>query len=93
MMKKIALAALLMSVSVSALAETETCKQYFTEMDSFIQEASKHEEAKAHVDMLKTQLTEGRKQLESYPVEQQDAGCKQGLEAMKQLNASLGIKK
>lgn len=92
-MKKFALAALLMSVSVSALAETETCKQYFTEMDSFIQEASKHEEAKAQVDMLKSQLAESKKQMETYPVEQQDAGCKQGLEAMKQLNAAMGIKK
>lgn len=92
-MKKIALAALLMGMCTASYAETETCKQYFTEMDSFIQEASKHEEAKGQVEMLKTQLTEGRKQLESYPVEQQDAGCKQGLEAMKQLNAAMGIKK
>jgi len=91
-MKKIALAALLMGFSVSSFAETETCKQYFTEMDSFIKEASKHQEAKAQVDMLKTQLAESKKQLESYPAEQQDAGCKQGLAAMKQLNASLGIK-
>lgn len=91
-MKKIALAALLMGVSVSSFAETETCKQYFTEMDSFIKEASKHQEAKAQVDMLKTQLAEGKKQLETFTVEQQDAGCTQGLAAVKQLNASLGIK-
>ncbi|MBS6740544.1 DUF5339 domain-containing protein [Phytobacter diazotrophicus] len=91
-MKKIALAALLMGMCTASYAETETCKQYFAEMDSFIKEASKHEEAKAQVDMLKNQLAEGRKQLETYSVEQQDAGCKQGLAAVKQLNASLGIK-
>lgn len=91
-MKKIALAALLMGISVSSFAETETCKQYFAVVDTFITEASKHEEAKAQVDMLKTQLTESKKQMESYPVEQQDVGCKQGLEAMKQLNAAMGIK-
>ena len=85
-MKNIALAALLMGMCTASYAETETCKQYFAEMDSFIKEA------KAQVDMLKTQLAEGRKQLETYSVEQQDAGCKQGLAAVKQLNASLGIK-
>jgi hypothetical protein len=52
-MKKIALAALLMGMCTASYAETETCKQYFAEMDSFIKEASKHEEAKAQVDMLK----------------------------------------
>lgn len=88
-----ALAALSIGVCSASYAETEICKQYFTEMDGFIKEASKHEETKAQVEMLKTQLTEGRKQLESYPEEQQDAGCKQGLEAIKQLNAAMGIKK
>lgn len=91
-MKKIALAALLMGMCTASYAETETCKKYFAEMDSFITQASKHEEAKAQVDMLKTQLAESKKQMEAYPVDQQDAGCNQGLEAMKQLNASLGIK-
>ncbi|MGK9174021.1 DUF5339 domain-containing protein [Yokenella regensburgei] len=92
MMKKIVLAALLMGLCASSFAQTETCKQYFATVDNFIAEASKHEEAKAQVDMLKTQIAETKKQLESYPPEQRDVGCKQGLEAMKQLNAAMGIK-
>lgn len=91
-MTKIALAALLISVSASSFAATETCEQYFTAVDTFIAEASKHEEAKAQVATLKTQLAESKKQLEAYPAEQQDAGCKQGLDAMTKLSAALGIK-
>jgi hypothetical protein len=43
MMKKITLAALLLTTGFSAYAETETCKQYFAEVDSFIELASKQE--------------------------------------------------
>ena len=91
-MKKILLAALLTSISASSFAETELCKQYFAETDTFIKEASKHEEAKAQVEMLKNQLVETKKQLEALTPAQQDAGCQQGLTAMKQLNAAMGIK-
>ena len=42
--------------------------------------------------MLKNQLVETKKQLEALTPAQQDAGCQQGLTAMKQLNAAMGIK-
>lgn len=92
MMKKITLAALLLITGFSAYAETETCKQYFAEVDSFIELASKQEEAKAQVDMLKTQHAESKKQMEALTAEQQDAGCKQGLAAMQQLKAAMNLK-
>lgn len=91
-MKKLALAALLMGVSVSSYAETETCKQYYAAVDTFITEAGKHKEAASQVDMLKTQLAESKKQMEGFSVEQQDSSCKLGLDAMKQLSAAMGIK-
>jgi len=92
MMKKITLAALLLTTGFSAYAETETCKQYFAEVDSFIELASKQEGTKAQVDMLKTQHAESKKQMEALTAEQQDAGCKQGLEAMQQLKAAMNLK-
>lgn len=91
-MKKLVLAALLMGVSAFSYAQTETCTQYYSVVEAFITEAAKHEEAKDQVDMLKTQLAESKKQMESFSVEQQESSCKLGLDAMKQLNAAMGIK-
>lgn len=91
-MKKITLAALLLATGFSSYAETETCKQYFAEVEGFIELASKTEGAKAQVDMLRTQLAEGKKQMEAYTEEQQDAGCKQGIAAMQQMKTAMGLK-
>ncbi len=90
-MKKLAVSALLMSVSGSSYGQTETCNQYFSMVEAFITEAAKHDEAKDQIDMLNTQLAESKKKMESFSVAQQESSCKQGLKAMKHLYEAMGI--
>lgn len=93
-MKKMIFAAALTMVSGSSFAAiTETCQQYFNDVDALIVEASKtSEQAKQQMEAMKPQLEQAKKQLADLPAENQDAGCKQGAAALVQMKQSMGIK-
>lgn len=92
-MKKLILACGLLALSGSVFAGdlTDTCKKYVEEVDALIAKASENEAAKAQMDAMKTQMEEGKKQIAAMPAESQDAACKQGLDYMGQMKASMGI--
>lgn len=91
-MKKLVLACGLLALSTSAFAGmTETCTKYVAEVDALIAKASENEAAKAQMDAMKTQMEESKKQIAAMPADSQDAACKQGLEYMGQMKASMGI--
>ena len=92
-MKKIIFAAALTLVSGSSFAAiTETCQKYFDDVDALIVQASKtNDQAKQQMEALKPQLEQAKKQLAELPAENQDAGCKQGSDALVQMKQSMGI--
>ncbi|MFU0887378.1 DUF5339 family protein [Kluyvera sichuanensis] len=93
-MKKVFLLVVLAMASNSTFAAmTETCQQYFKEMDTLIEQASKtNEQAKQQLEAMKPQLEESKKQLEKSSGPDQDTACKQALSAMAQLKQGLGLK-
>ncbi|MTH45357.1 DUF5339 domain-containing protein [Intestinirhabdus alba] len=93
-MKKIVLFAALTMMSGSSFAAiTETCQQYFNDVDALIEQASKtSDQAKQQMDAMKPQLEQSKKQLAELPAESQDAGCKQGSAALAQMKQMLGVK-
>ena len=102
-MKKVLLACGLglLALTITACSEEEkkpevagataTCNTYFADIDAMIAKASENPQAKAQMDAMKGQLDEGKKQIAALPKDQQDAACQQGIDAMKQLKAALGI--
>jgi hypothetical protein len=93
-MKKLVLIFTMLAMSSSAFAGemTDTCKKYVGEVDDLIAEASKNEAAKAQMDALKVQMDQAKEQLAAMPAEQQDPACKQGIEMMGKMKASMGLK-
>jgi hypothetical protein len=93
-MKKLILILSMLAMSSSAFAGemTDTCKKYVGEVDDLIVEASKNEAAKAQMDALKVQMDQAKEQLAAMPAEQQDPACKQGIEMMGKMKASMGLK-
>ncbi|CBG89784.1 DUF5339 domain-containing protein [Citrobacter rodentium] len=93
MKKLIFVAALTLASGSSFAAITETCQQYFNDVDALIVEASKtSEQAKQQMEAMKPQLEQAKEQLAALPAENQDAGCKQGAAALVQMKQSMGIK-
>ncbi len=92
-MKKVIFVAALTLVSGSSVAAiTDTCQQYFDDVDALIVQASKtSDQAKQQMEAMKPQLEEAKKQLAELPAENQDAGCKQGAAALVQMKQSMGI--
>lgn len=93
-MKKFLLIFSVLAMSSSAFAGelTDTCKKYIGEVDNMIVEASKNEAAKAQMDALKAQMDQAKEQMAVMPAEQQDPACKQGIEMMGKMKASMGLK-
>lgn len=93
MKKTILIAALTLASGSSFAAITDTCQQYFDDVDALIVEASKtSEQAKQQMEAMKPQLEQAKKQLAELPAESQEAGCKQGAAALVQIKQSMGIK-
>lgn len=92
-MKKLILicSMLAMSSSVFAAGMTDTCQKYVDEVDALIVKASENEAAKPQMDALKAQMDQAKEQLAAMPADQQDANCKQGIDMMSQMKASLGL--
>lgn len=74
------------------IGATDTCKAYFSEVDSLVTKASENPQTKAQLDSIKNQLEDGKKQIISLPKDQQDKACRQGIDAMKQIKQSLNMK-
>lgn len=93
-MKKLIFIFSMLAISSSALAGemTDTCKKYVEEVDALIVKGSENAAAKPQMDALKTQMEEAKKQISALPEAQQDASCKQGIDMMSQMKASMGIK-
>ena len=84
----------LVLVSGSSFAEVSpSCQQYFKDLDSLIEQASKENgQNNQQFIAMKPQLDESKKQLESLSVADQEAGCKQALSGLAQLKQGLGLK-
>lgn len=93
MKKLFLLSVLLMTSQFSFAALTETCQNYFKDVDALVEQAAKtSEQAKQQMDAVKPQLDAARKQLEGLPDADQDKGCQQGMQALAQMKKALGIK-
>ena len=74
------------------IGATDTCKAYFSEVDSLIAKASENPQTKAQLDTIKNQLEDSKKYIIALPKDQQDKACKQGIDGMKQIKQSLNTK-
>lgn len=93
MLKKIiALAALPMFVSVSASAAlTDSCKEYFTSIDSYLEKVQSEPSMKEQFDMIKQQYDQSRDQISKMPETTQDQTCKQGQDLLAQVLKAAGM--
>lgn len=91
MLKKIIIPATLLCASFTTVAAdlSESCVTYFDELNSYFESAPKDSATQAQIEALKQQLDTSKTQLTALPKEQQEAGCKQGLQMWEQMKASL----
>ena len=85
-MKKslLVLATLGFALSLNAADLTDTCKSYFSDIDTMV-EAYKQAGQEQQVKMYEDQKKQSMDQLASLPKEQQDATCKQAKEMFAQV--------
>lgn len=93
-MKKLALSVALLGLSSVAMAElSESCKTYFEKVDSFVKSIPDDAATKQQTDMIKQNLETAKQQISAMPTANQEEGCKQATEVLKQLEASIPAKK
>lgn len=87
-MKKFLVSAVLLSLSSAAMADlSDSCKTYFEKVDKLVESLPKDAATKQQTDMMKQNLEAGKKQVAAMSSSDQETGCKQGLEALKQLES------
>ncbi|MWP46854.1 DUF5339 domain-containing protein [Gilliamella sp. Pas-s27] len=92
-MKKLLLSVVLLGFSTISMAEdlSESCKTYFDKVDSLVKaipEGSLTKQQSDMIGMIKQNLEMGKQQVSSMPAETQEVACKQGIELLKQVEAS-----
>lgn len=76
---------LLVASSLANASElSQSCKDYFSAIDSFLEEGAKQAGAADQVAMMKTQFDMAKAQISELPEDQQELGCKAGLEGIEQ---------
>lgn len=89
-MKKLLLSVVFLGLSSAAMAElSATCQTYFDKIDSLIKSVPEDAATKQQTDMIKENLESGKTQISALPKDQQESACKQGVEVLKQLEASM----
>ncbi|OCG45026.1 TonB-dependent receptor [Gilliamella sp. Choc5-1] len=90
-MKKLLLSVALLGFSTISMAAdlSESCKTYFDKVDSLVKAIPEDSLTKQQSDMMKQNLETGKQQVSSMPADAQEAACKQGIELLKQVEASL----
>ncbi len=84
-MKKIVLSGMLLMGALSAQAADfhPTCEQYFKQIDEIV--AQTPESSKEMMAEVKKQVEASKAQMKQMPMDAQEQGCKQGIEALKQM--------
>ncbi len=84
-MKKIVLSGMLLMGALSAQAADfhPTCEQYFKQIDELV--AQMPEASKEMMLGVKKQVESSKAQMKQMPMESQEYGCQQGIEALKQM--------
>ncbi|MWP49998.1 MULTISPECIES: DUF5339 domain-containing protein [unclassified Gilliamella] len=90
-MKKLLLSVALLGFSTISMAAdlSESCKTYFDKVDSLVKAIPEDSLTKQQSDMMKQNLETGKQQVSSMPADAQEEACKQGIELLKQVEASL----
>lgn len=70
---------------------SETCNQFFTEIDSLVAKASENEQMKSQLEPAIKQLEGAKTELTKMPKEQQDTECKAGIEALTAMKKALNL--
>ncbi|NUF27317.1 hypothetical protein GA0061081_11125 [Gilliamella bombicola] len=89
-MKKLLLSVALLGFSAISMADLpESCKTYFDKVDGLVKAIPEGSLTKQQSDMIKQNLEMGKQQISSLSADNQDSACKQGLDLLKQVEASL----
>lgn len=89
-MKKLLLSIVFLGLSSAAMAElSATCQTYFDKIDNLIKSIPDETFSSGQGDMIKQDLESGKTQISAMPKDQQENACKQGVEILKQLEASM----
>ena len=92
-MKKIIALLFVATFATSASAAmTQTCQDYYKEIDNFMDKMKEMGTPDAQINVIKQQYEQSKQQISALPESSQDMACKQGLEALKQSMSAVGIK-
>lgn len=91
-MKKLALSIILLGLSTVAMADlSASCKNFFQQVDSLVNNIPNDVATKQQAEMIKQNLKLTKQQISAMPKENQEEGCKQAIIGLKQLEAILPI--
>ena len=91
-MKKLALSIILLGLSSIAMADLSvSCKNFFQQVDSLVNNIPNDVATKQQAEMIKQNLKLTKQQISAMPKENQEEGCKQAIIGLKQLEAILPI--
>lgn len=92
-MKKLALSIILLGLSSVAMADlSASCKVFFQKVDNLFNNIPNDVATKQQAEMIKQNLKLTKQQISAMPKENQEEGCKQAMEGLKQYQAILQAK-
>jgi len=92
-MKKMALSIILLGLSSVAMADlSASCKVFFQQVDSLVNNIPNDVATKQQAEMIKQNLKLTKQQISAMPKENQEEGCKQAIVGLKQYQAILQAK-
>ena len=92
-MKKMALSIILLGLSSVAMADlSSSCKVFFQQVDSLVNNIPNDVATKQQAEMIKQNLKLTKQQISAMPKENQEEGCKQAIVGLKQYQVILKAK-
>lgn len=92
-MKKMALSIILLGLSSVAMADlSASCKVFFQQVDSLVNNIPNDVATKQQAEMIKQNLKLTKQQISAMPKENQEEGCKQAIVGLKQYQVILKAK-
>ncbi|MWP62059.1 DUF5339 domain-containing protein [Gilliamella sp. Pas-s25] len=89
-MTKLVLSIALLGLSSFAMADlSESCSAYFDKVDSLVKAIPEDTATKQQTNMIKQNLENAKQQISSMPETKQESACQQGINLLKQIEATL----